>query len=1030
MRKFWLSSVLLPLLFSSVGYANGPAISQAKPVLPVTSSRQVIGMYQPSNGAWPQSIESGLAARLTTAGFKPVHLSVAQLTNPAILNGHVLPVLILINPAMIPAQAVKAVQHYAQSAGFLVALGGPAFTNMEFRSGAAWFTQSQMLRRIKRIIHGNPLSLPRQSAQWAEASLVPTAPSMMKVLTKPHQLPAGVAYGYQFHFLLNGWCNFTYRGPKVLVPAGNQWTVFWAKGDQHGRQLDIEWDERDGSRWIGVVNLHTHWTRYVMPEIAFQGWPHPAVAGRFFPGDHLHLKHATTISFGLANGFTSETNGRRYTIDVAGVGTAAPRTKGSHAYAAALQAKFHAAPVIRIISPAYKLFPVTDMCTLAVNERQAIAPQATLPTPASALGLYPRAQATGINKDMATRYIPLLNALGNNGRFAAIAAALELPSTGAVAGQATILSVPVTDGSFFAAPATQRWLARVIRRVHRGVYLAEGGTKQYAAFAPIAMPVGAVVLNRGTAPQAVRVVSTVTAANGKIAFQHIFSGTVRPGGARKFAAVWTPPTPRRWQHFYRVATTLEIAKSGAEKVIDRLVGSCRVLRTWRQHHFVTAKNGLFYLRGKPWYVMGVNFWPESSMAQESWPLFLNWCSRQSYDPQTVERNLREVKAIGFNTISVAFGKGDDPWNLLDVLACARKLGLHVNLSIAGIDALGGEAGGPGKFDFRPVKKLIAELHLASNATVFAYDIAWEPHWGHHIARQRLDAQWRAWIIHHYGSIKKAQEAWHFRAPRWQGHVTNPLDRQIGPGRHGQAAAMVLAYNHFLNEMEAHIYGRATRLIHSIDPRHLVSFRMSDAGNPYEPPDVCYDFTGLGHAVDIFEPEGYSLMRESLRTARMAVFTIQYARVINPDLPVIYAEFGASEWNVAKDADSYAAAKRIGEIYAGFYHTILAAGCNGAICWWFPGGYRCDERSDYGIINPDGSWRPVTYVIHKFAVRMKAPRPLPIPQVWIPMQLNHVRAEMGVYESVKKKFWAVYDAGKLPGLKVLPAQAATAKSKPH
>ena len=1021
MIAHWLAGLMM-LTFLTLG---PPALSPVCAAAPNDAalmsnhhpgvSREHVGIYQARAPGWPNSITSGLASRLQAAGMAPVVLSVHQLTNSAILRAHHLPVLILVNPAMIPADAVAAVKSYARSSGLLVSLGAPAFTNMEFRLGSRWVTESQMLSRMKQIIHSHPLALPQHARLWMEASSSPKAPSKVVMLKTTSQLPPGEVYGYKFRFHLNGWCSF--RSPAIAVRAQDRYTVFWAKGGPHARQLNVECDEHDGSRWIAVVKLHTHWTRYVLPEVAFHGWPDPRVAGRFFPGDHLHLPRATAISFGLANGFTTEKNGGVYTVEVAGVGTARLPARDAQSFTAALASKFHSTPRIHMISPTYKLFPVTDMHILAVNPRQAIAPLTALPTPNSTMGLYPRAQATGLDQHMATRYIPLLNCLGTKGRFVAIAAALELPSSAARAGQGRTLSIPITDGAFFASPSVQDWLTVVIKHVQQGLYLAEGGAKRYATFANTPLPFGAIVINKGSLPQAVRVISTFTNAAGQVVHQHTFSGIVRPGTDQKFASSWTPPLPAHWHRIYHVTTVLEKQKAGTEKVVDRLVGSLRVLSLHGQRHFVTARNGLLFLRGKPWYVDGVNFWPESSMAQENGALYQHWSSCQSYDPQTVERNLRDVKAIGFNTISIPFDRGDNAWNVLDVLARARELGLHVNLSIAGIDQLGGEDGGPGKFNFKAVQHAISELHLASNATLFAYDIAWEPFWGRYNARRRLDAQWRAWIIRHYGSVKKAQAAWHFPVSRRRGQVTNPRQAQILAGRKGKAAAMVLAYHHFLSALLARTYGRAIGLIHKVDSHHLVTFRMSMAGYPKEPPDVYYAFTALSHLVDMFEPEAYGhLMSQAPQRVRRAAFTIQYARAVNPALPVIYAEYGNSQWNNAQDSESAGAAKRTANIYAGFYRTILAAGGNGAICWWFPGGYRCRERSDYGIINPDRSWRPVTYVIHHFAARMEASRPLPVPRVWIPIQLGDGQSEYSIYKSVKKKFWAAYQAGTLPGLK--------------
>ncbi|MHB1767789.1 MAG: glycoside hydrolase 5 family protein [Phycisphaerae bacterium] len=971
-----------------------------------------IGFYQSRDGSWPQKIAAGLSRQLQAAGFTVRRLTGGELANPAILNGRLLPVVIVVNATTVPAGAVAAIGHYAHSEGFLVSLGGPAFSNLQLRWHGVSYTKLDLLKKLLVGLKANSIKLQKYPAHWQRLTSESSQPAEVAAITGPKGLK-----GYRFTYgnFGTGWDNFQVR--TLAPPENNTLTVFWAKGNQRTRSLYVEWDERNGVRWKTSIGLTPHWKRYAIPESAFSRWPKPVPPGRSGPDSHLQLSLGRRLTLGLVSDMLPPPVDGKHVFYVAGIGTAAvPSSLG----AATDQCLFGRVdlPIIGTISPAYKLFPVTDMKTLNVNSAQSIAPGANLPTPSSILGIYPRAQANSLDQQLDKRYVPLLEARGRHGRFVAVAAALELPSAAALPRQAITLSVPITDPSFFASPVAQQWLAAVIKRVNQGVYLADGGTRETTCFGGMSMPVGAVVMNHRPAPQTVRVNSTITDAEGKIVFQHAFTGTIAPSGRQQFVTVWTPSAPKGWENVFHVTTVLY---SGG-KIIDRLAGEFRGLGPVRHPHFVTAKNGLFYLRGKPWYAYGVNFWPESSMAQENWSLFLNWFSRRSYDPQTVERNLEDVKAMGCNTISVAVtSPKDNGWNLLDVLARAKELGLKVNLAIAGIDGLPGETGGPGEFNWNPVKHFINKFRLAENNTIFAYDLAWEPHWGTHINRSRFDPVWQKWIVHHYGSIKKAEALWHCRVPREDGHVTNPLDRQIIAGRRGKAAAMILAYNHFLNGLLNRCYGKARNLIRRVDPRHLVSFRMSMAGDPsanhyYD--YGFYNFAGLKNVVDIFEPEGYGVMSVKRHIADKAIFTIQYARAVNPALPVIYAEFGQSAWNHITHRDDLAMEKHVARVYTRFYQALLKAGANGAICWWFPGGYRCGERSDFGIINPDRSWRPVTYVIHKFAAKMKAPRPLPAPRVWIPIRLNRVRGIRGIYQSVKKEFWAALDAGKLPRLKIV------------
>lgn len=78
----------------------------------------------------------------------------------------------------------------------------------------------------------------------------------------------------------------------------------------------------------------------------------------------------------------------------------------------------------------------------------------------------------------------------------------------------------------------------------------------------------------------------------------------------------------------------------------------------------------------------------------------------------------------------------------------------------------------------------------------------------------------------------------------------------------------------------------------------------------------------------------------------------------------------------------AAIARQAEYHEIFYRTVLAAGAHGTAPWWWPGGYRVDERSDFGICNPDGTPRPAALHAAAYAPRLKTPRAARTPDTWI------------------------------------------------
>ena len=78
--------------------------------------------------------------------------------------------------------------------------------------------------------------------------------------------------------------------------------------------------------------------------------------------------------------------------------------------------------------------------------------------------------------------------------------------------------------------------------------------------------------------------------------------------------------------------------------------------------------------------------------------------------------------------------------------------------------------------------------------------------------------------------------------------------------------------------------------------------MQHAGDPTHnaPGLLPYDFWGLRHAVDIWEPEAYGRIGDWERV-KAGRFTADYARLCNPNLPIVWAEIGNSVWDMARMA---------------------------------------------------------------------------------------------------------------------------------
>ena len=250
--------------------------------------------------------------------------------------------------------------------------------------------------------------------------------------------------------------------------------------------------------------------------------------------------------------------------------------------------------------------------------------------------------------------------------------------------------------------------------------------------------------------------------------------------------------------------------------------------------------------------------------------------------------------------------------------------------------------------------------------------------------------------------------------------------QDGPWR-----KLVADYRLFLDDLLRDKYAEARRLVKSIDPHHLVSFRMQHAGDATFNWDAFlpYDFYGLAEAVDIWEPEAYGRIGdwEKVKPGR---FTADYARLCEPGKPVLWAEMGYSVWDNLRMSPASEKLEFQARYFSDFYRMMTDSGADGIFFWWYPGGYRLNEKSDFGIINPDGTDRPVTKTIREEGAKyLKASKTGTKPDYWIAVDRDRdARGLFGIYEAVKEEYWQAITDGKTPGLKweKKPGQVTKAK----
>ncbi|MCL5095954.1 MAG: beta-galactosidase [Candidatus Omnitrophica bacterium] len=1003
--------------FLWLGWAANCGFIVAGPAQSAAPVYRAAILSDPASGVDP-SFAHELAAQAESAGYSAGFIDFSILSNSNEFMSQPPDLLVLPNGRSLPIEAIPTIRGYLQSGGDVVALGLPLWESPLYNLANRWISRANYEKTIAdqrpdHMLLGSELENP---SRWTRSS------NNMESKSTAEFQPTD--RGSALHVVvenLTGWDTLATPPLDTPFPPGHSLTCFLAKAAPQTRQMILEWTERDGSRWIAPIELTTQWKRYALSTESFHAWEPPA--GRGGPADRLHPEKAIRFSVGLAFSHTS-IGGGRHEYWIAGLGTA------QNPFGEAPFPSRSMVPRLESLSPAYQVFPVQGPVELSVPADFAWLTPVQWKATSPMMAVQPRPSGIGYNQDRPWRWQPLLEARADDGEYRGAVAVMLVNVQSPFRGGIWAGFTPANP-AFYRQPAMQRVLFDVLAQIRRGLFLREGGSEFFTVFNDQSFHLGARVVDFGktnamalkvrlivgrrkekrTAIEPIHAKTPITNSDRLAALtpvlKHEWTIDLAPGEEGKVDTAWQRDD---WPVDGFVVVTELI---NGNKVIDRLEHELHVWLPPSQPNFIEAREGGFWLDGKPWKAHGVNYMPSSGIGMAG-DYFEYWLGRGAYDPAIIERDLRRIKAMNMNAVSVFVDyRSLSAQHLLDFLRQCRDLGLRVNQSL--------RPGTPLDFPWDKIRALIEHYRLAQNDTVFAYDLAWEPSHYDHRHQLSYEPAWNAWIIKRYGAIAAAENAWGIAAPPSEQpspsqSVGIPQATQLthdGPWR-----KMVADYRSFLDDLLREKYAAARRLVRSVDPHHPVSFRMQFAGDPTFNSEGLfpYDFHGLANAVDIWEPEAYGRIGD-WNQVKPGRFTAAYARLCDPAKPVLWAEMGYTVWDTNRQEPDPAKLDFEARYYRDFYRMLRDSGADGVFFWWYPGGFRLNENSDFGIINPDGTDRPVTRVIREEGpLFLTAPKP-PQPTRWIEVDRDRdARGLFGIYQAVKDDYWKAIENGENPGLK--------------
>ncbi len=742
---------------------------------------------------------------LQQAGYSVVKLDANGLCSETTLNPVKVDLLVLPNSGVLPIMSTKAIDGFLKGGGNLIALGAPMWQTPLIKVGNKWDTVEQYQSDKAEIPLKNPVFSfpPDERKSWIRSSDKPENP------TSYDFLPAGPVAGYgSLHVKLSdvmGWDTLYSPRRSGLFSPGDTFTLITVKGDGKTGSISVEWQEKDGSRWIAVVALTDKWCQHVLRPEDFKYWS--SNPSRGFAGDKFHPENAVCIAVGVAETHTGINPGQHeYWVGPIGTAGMTPETRKTlnslEAFAAInLQA-------LDTLSPGYKFFPCTKTDKLAVRGDQTIVTKTELPY-AETLSSSPRPCGGGFDKGRGWRWIPLLEATGG-GEWRGNPATLLVNTDGSYKG-GIWAAFGVKGTEWYKYSDVQKLVGEMARRMQNGIFMVDGGANFYTYYADQSLTLGIRAANVGRTSKTVtgRIV-VADADTGKPVAAKEWEMAVSPGKIITVSQDWRPAA---WPKAgFKI--TAELVSDG--KIIDRVSHEAFLWTPKAKPEFVSIKDGHFMLNGNRWRINGLNYMPSSGIATEDDTYFEQWLSAGSYDPEVIERDLRHIKDMGVNALSVfSYRSSIGAQNLIDLLRRMDNHGLKANLSL--------RPGTPMEFLWPQMKEIIEHYRLKDNDTVFAYDLAWEPQLGMHDQRKPLDADWERWIIERYGSVENAERDWGCPVPRDpSGKITNPFPQN----QNGDWTRMFAAYRRFCDTLLYKRYSAARQLVQSIDPNHYVSFRMS------------------------------------------------------------------------------------------------------------------------------------------------------------------------------------------------------------
>jgi len=902
--------------------------------------------------AWKQWFEA--------AGFGVVSVAWPQLEETRFTSD--IDLVVLTDATRLPAAGMHACTRYLRSRGKLLALGAPAFGHPLVKSPQGYVAPDKLAETLYNRLERHPIAL--DARQWHFGAM--NRESRGSVVAED---AAATTWRMQIDY--RGWGTFA-QSIRGALSQQRPLLVFEARGEASVPQISVECVETDGARWIATVPLTTTWKKVVLRPADFAYWK-DSKAARGALGDAFQPAQADLLRIGFSTSHTPQTKAGTRQFWVRHLAAA---TGGEWAI------DDPTSPRIEAMSPSYMLYPLTGVARLqsAHPTLQNASENAVVPFSAPAYSAVWRENGIGFDRQRPWRWIRLVDAFDAEGNNRGPLAWLMLGNTthpGALWANIGVAQSAVLGCGNPTAQTLRKAIIETARRMTRGQFLMEAGTDQFGYYRNEPVRLGASVLNAGRERLQAKLRFVVTG-GGRTLLEQERPVTALAGVGATTSFDWPQPDGGLPDD---CRVRVELAdEAGTIDAIEHAFGNLPEGAA-DPGEFVTIDGSNFRQHGKPWYMLGMNYRPNSQGGRQTTAML----DRAFYDPEAIERDLAWMESAGINMLSAIQQPTPPEENpkayrdLHDFLNRCRKHHMKVFYFLrVGNPLAGGTA--------EAVKKHIAAAGIQHHPAILAWELSWEPIYYRGPADGRmafLQPDWNRWIVDRYGSLELAERDWGFALTHLPVGKTKaktpPAPQAALPDakwleQHGPWDKAAAAFRRFFSDRVGQAYGEMIAEIRQFDPNHLVTFRFGACGIPDRSRFAHAHSAAVAKHVSFLCPEGYNLQPEGPAKPtgdddiRKGGLVTLYYRFLSREKPVVWMEFGYSVmgmhtiWQTGMEHIPPAQLATQQSEFKKFYSMMLESGARGAAPWWLPGGFRLGEESDFGVLEPDGRQRPCCDVL--------------------------------------------------------------------